>query len=190
MEFIKSLEKRRTIYNLGKNLPVDEKTVLDTISKVVELTPDAFNMRSTRVVVALGEKQNLLWDTIYEAFEGKVAREKIDSFKNAAGTVLYFYENNVVKGLQEKFALYADNFPNWATQASAMAQINVWTALSSLGIGASLQHYNPVIDKKVKELFNLPETYVLIAQMPFGEILAPASEKDVEDISKRVHIEK
>ena len=47
-------------------------------------------MKSSRVVVALGEKQDMLWTTVYDAFGGKVAREKIDSFRAGAGTVLYF----------------------------------------------------------------------------------------------------
>ena len=35
------------------------------INEVTELVPDAFNMKSARVVVALGEKQDELWDGIY-----------------------------------------------------------------------------------------------------------------------------
>ena len=39
---------------------------------------DAFNMKSARVVVSLGEKQNELWDKIFDAFGGIVQepREK------------------------------------------------------------------------------------------------------------------
>jgi len=47
-------------------------------------------------------------------------------------------------------------------------------------------HYNPVIDKAVQELFNIPENYVLVAQMPFGGIVAEREAKAEEDISKRV----
>ncbi len=190
MELIKLLEKRRTHYNLGKNLVVGEDSIINTIEKLTELTPDAFNMKSSRVVVALGEKQNELWDSIYDVFEGMVPREKIDGFKNAAGTILYFYDNEIVKGLQDKFPLYADNFPKWAMQSSAMLQINVWTELSNMGLGANLQHYNPVIDKKMREIFDLPDSYELIAQMPFGEKLGEVSQKDGEDISLRVKIVK
>lgn len=53
----------------------DVKVVLDKIKKATEYTPDAFNMKSARVVVALGEK-NELWDKIFDAFGGKVPREK------------------------------------------------------------------------------------------------------------------
>ena len=41
---------------------------------------------------------------------------------------------------------YADNFANWSVQTNAMHQFAIWTALSSK-IGASLQHYNPLVDQ-------------------------------------------
>ena len=111
MAVYEGLRKRRSYYQLNKELPVSEDALRALIEETTELVPDAFNMKSARVAVALGEKQDELWDRIYEAFQGKVAREKIDGFKAAAGTVLYFYEENTVKALQEKFPLYADNFP-------------------------------------------------------------------------------
>ena len=152
------------------------------IEETTELVPDAFNMKSARVAVALGEKQDELWDRIYEAFQGKVAREKVDGFKAAAGTVLYFYE----EALQEKFPLYADNFPVWANQANGMLQINIWSGLRELGIGANLQHYNPVIDETVRELFDLPKSWKLLAQMPFGGIVEEREPKAKEKIEERV----
>ena len=156
------------------------------INEVTELVPDAFNMKSARVVVALGEKQDELWDGIYDVFDGKAAREKIDGFKAAAGTILYFYDEEVVHGLQEKFAAYAENFPVWANQANGMLQINIWSALRELGVGANIQHYNPVIDDFVREKFGLPESWKLVAQMPFGGIVMEPAPKDKEDISERV----
>lgn len=54
----------------------DVKVVLDKIKKATEYTPDVFNMKSARVVVSLVEKQNELWDKIFDAFGGKVPREK------------------------------------------------------------------------------------------------------------------
>ncbi len=190
MSIIQSLEKRRSYYNIKKELPVDAAQVIEQIEKLTELVPDAFNMKSSRVVVALEEKQDLLWDSIYDVFGGKVSREKIDSFKAGAGTILYFYDQDVVKDVQEKFPLYAANFPGWALQSSGMLQLSIWSQLRELGIGASLQHYNPVIDQKVRELFDLPESYLLIAQMPFGGIVEEPAAKEKEDISKRVKIER
>lgn len=190
MSIVDSLTKRRSYYNINQNLPVDVNQVIERIQKLTELVPDAFDMKSSRVVVALGEYQDLLWDSIFDVFGGKVSRKKIDSFKTGAGTVLFFYDQQVVQGLQEKFPLYADNFPGWAMQASAMLQLSIWSGLREFGIGASLQHYNPVIDEKVRELYELPESYLLIAQMPFGGIGEEPPAKQPEDISKRVIIAK
>lgn len=93
-----SLAKRRTYYNINKELPVTEADVIALVENTTELVPDAFNMKSARVIVATKEKQDALWDAIYDAFGGKVAREKIDSFKAGYGTLLYFYDEDVVKG--------------------------------------------------------------------------------------------
>ncbi len=188
MSVIDSLEKRRSIYALNKDIPVSKDEVVEKIQAVTTLVPDAFNMKSARVVVLFDEAHDRLWDGIYDVFEGKVPRAKIDSFKAGKGTVLFFYDEDVVKGLQEKFATYASNFPVWANQANGMLQINVWTVLRELGIGASLQHYNPVIDEFVKKEFDVPSSYKLLAEMPFGGIVEDAKEKEVEDISLRVRV--
>lgn len=190
MSFISSLEERRSYYNINRQLPVSENKVVEIIEKVTEATPDAFNMKSARVAIAVGQKQDQLWDAIYDAFGGQVEREKIDSFKNGYGTVLYFIDEDVVKSLQEQFALYADRFPVWANHANGMLQSNVWTALKEVGIGASLQHYNPVIDEAVAKVLDIPSNWTLIAQMPFGGIGEEPAPKEKEDIKKRVVVKK
>ena len=111
MSIREALQARRTIYGLKKELPVSVDAIKQLVTKTTELVPDAFNMRSQRVVLVLGAKQDALWDTIYDAFDGKVAREKIDGFKAGAGTVLYFIDTDVVKSLQDQFPRYAENFP-------------------------------------------------------------------------------
>ena len=58
MKIIESLEKRRSYYSIGKELPVSEAQVTALVEKLAELVPDAFNMKSSRVIVALGEKQD------------------------------------------------------------------------------------------------------------------------------------
>ncbi len=188
MSMIEALSKRRTYYNIEKSIPVSEETLLETIDKVVELVPDANNMKSARVVVALGKKQDELWDLIYDVYGGQVSREKIDSFKKGYGTILYFYDNAVLRKMQEKIPLFADNFPLWANQANGMLQFSLWTALRELNIGASLQHYNPIIDIPVKKLFDLPPEWKLVAQMPFGSFSSEPEAKPAENIRERVLI--
>lgn len=177
---------RRSVYALGKNIPVSDDELVEFVRRTTELVPDAFNMKSQRVVVALGDKQDALWDAVYDAFGGKVAREKIDGFKAAHGTVLFFYDQDVIDAMQKNVPAYAQNFPVWAQQSNGMLQFSVWTGLRSLGIGANLQHYNPVIDDAVKQLLDVPSNYVLVAQMPFGSIEAQPDPKAAEDIDARV----
>lgn len=114
--------------------------------------------------------------------------DKINSFKAGYGTVLFYEDFNIVEDLQEKFSLYKDNFPIWAQQTSGMMQFAVWTALSSEGLGASLQHYTELIQDEVKKEFNIPDNWKLIAQMPFGKPVADPNEKVFEAIENRVKL--
>ena len=71
----------------------------------------------------------------------------------------------IVRSLQESFPTYKDNFPIWAEQTDAMHQLAVWTMLEDAGMGASLQHYNPLIDDEVRKVWNLSDDWKLIAQI-------------------------
>ncbi|SKA04671.1 hypothetical protein SAMN02746042_01278 [Fructilactobacillus lindneri DSM 20690 = JCM 11027] len=57
-----------------------------------------------------------------------------------------------------------------------------------MGIGASNQHYNPLIDEEVAKEFNIPDDWILRAEIPFGSIEAPAGEKDYMEDNKRFKI--
>ncbi|MGK3629373.1 nitroreductase family protein, partial [Acinetobacter sp. A11] len=118
-----------------------------------------------------------------EALAG--TEQKIQSFAAGAGTVLFFEDQDVIKGLQEQFELYADNFPVWSEHSTAIAQFAVWNVLAEQGIGASLQHYNPIIDEKINAVFDIPAQWKLRAQLVFGSIEGEAGEKAfIEDESR------
>ena len=69
-----------------------------------------------------------------------------------------------------------------------MLQFSIWCALAGVGIGASLQHYNPIIDADVRTTFKVPATWRMIAQMPFGEILSAPQDKTIEPLEKRFKV--
>ncbi len=191
MKTLEILKNRRTYYNINKTLPVKEEMLIDFIKEATELVPDAFNMKSQRLTIFTGKRHDELWDTIFDIFNGKVKREKIDSFKNGYGTIIFSIDENVVKSKQEKYPTYADRISSWAEQANGMLQISIWEGLRELGIGASLQHYNPFIDKRVKEKFGLEDNYKILAQMVFGGIVEEPEAKEKEtDIDMRVSIVK
>ena len=51
-----------------------------------------------------------------------------------------------------------------------------------------LQHYTELIEEEAKKEFNIPNNWKMIAQMPFGNILAPAGEKEFSPIENRVKV--
>lgn len=182
--FITTLKNRRSIYQIGKNTTLNNQEIERLIKEGVKESPSAFNSQSTRAVILFGDSHDKVWDltlnaleavTPAEAFQG--TKEKIASFAAGKGTVLFFEDQAVVKNLQEQFPLYGDNFPIWSEQASGIAQHSVWVALAEKEIGGTIQHYNPLIDEAVAEAFDIPATWTLRAQMPFGSIEGAPAEK-------------
>lgn len=171
--FLSSIKNRRTIYALDKQLPVSQEKIVELVKEAVSHSPSAFNSQSSRVVVLFGAEHEQFWNIAKDELKKIVPADafaatetKLNSFAAGAGTVLFFEDQTVVRQLQEQFALYADNFPVWSEQASGMAQFAVWTALAEHKVGASLQHYNPLVDAQTHKTWNLPESWKLRAQMP------------------------
>ena len=191
--FYEALKERRSIYAISKETTVSNERIQEVINEAVLHTPSAFNSQSARVVVLFGENHNKLWD-ITEASLKKIVpeenfaptKEKIDSFRNGYASVLFFEDQNVVKNLQEQFSLYKDNFPVWSQQSSGMLQYVIWTSLAVEGLGASLQHYNELIEEDVAKEWSIPSGWKLVAQMPFGKPVAGAGEKEFLPLDERV----
>lgn len=193
--FFEAIKERRSIYAIGKDSPISDERIKEIVEEVVKHVPSAFNSQTTRTVILLGESHDKLWNITMEALRKVVpadnfasTEEKINSFKAGHGTVLFFEDFAIVQGLQKQFELYKDNFPVWATQTSGMMQFAVWTSFATEGLGASLQHYTEVIDNEVRKEFNIPNNWKMLAQMPFGNILAPAGEKTFTPIEDRVKV--
>ncbi|AAK81246.1 hypothetical protein BJV85_000589 [Clostridium acetobutylicum] len=192
-DFYEAVKKRRTIYGIGKESPISDERIKEIVELLVKETPSSFNSQSSRVVVLFGKNHDKLWEITKETLrkivpEGNFSstEEKINSFKSGYGTILYFEDQNVIKSLQDQFQLYKDNFPVWSEQSSGMLQINIWNALSLEGLGASLQHYNPLIDDAVRDEWHIPQNWKLIGQMPFGKPTADPGDKDFIPIDSRV----
>lgn len=193
MEFLEAIKKRRSIYGLSNQVNVSEEKIKTMVSDAVKFSPSAFNSQGSRAVVLLGEHHIKLWRIVKNTLKSMLTTDafsqtegKIDAFAGGFGTILFFEDFAIVKDLQEKFALYKDNFPIWAQQSNGMMQLVVWTALEEEGLGASLQHYNPIIDEEVKREWDIPESWILVGQMPFGAITAQPAEKQFAPIEDRV----
>ncbi len=176
--FKQAIRDRRSCYAINNTSPLSAEQLQDVVDFALMNVPSAFNSQSSRLVLLLGEHHLKLWNgivletlrAIVPADKFAPTEAKIASFAAGHGTILFFEDNKVVEGLQAQFPAYASNFPLWARDASAMHQLTVWTMLEEAGLGASLQHYNPIIDAKVKETWGIDANWQLTSQMPFGGI--------------------
>jgi len=192
-DFKQAMEERRSIYGISSESHISNERILEIVKNSAKHVPSAFNSQSPRVAVVFGDKHKKLWEIVMEMLRAIVppdkfepTEQKINGFAAGYGTLLYFDETSVTKGLVEKFETYKDKFPTWAEQANGMLQFAIWTQLEAEGLGANLQHYNPVIDAAVKKEFNIPDSWRLIAQMPFGKPTVPPEQKEFIPIEERV----
>lgn len=186
---IASLKNRRTQYALGRNAALSTDQLDALIKEAIRLTPSSFNSQSSRAVILFGAASEKFWQLTEDALRAVVPADafapteaKMKAFAAGVGTVLFYEDQDTVKGLQENFPLYADAFPTFSEHSAGMAQISVWNALADAGLGASLQHYSPIADAPAAAAFNVPASWKLRAQMPFGSHEAGVNDKTfIED---------
>ncbi len=192
-EFLKLTQQRRSVYSLGNEMPIYPEELTRLFRECIKNCPTPFNSQSGRMVVLYRINNRRLWNltedilkelTPAESFTK--TKQKLDGFSSGIGTILFFIDDSVTEALQKKYPLYAKQFPIWAEQSIGMLQYMVWTALAEHKIGASLQHYNPLIDEQVHHSFDIPSTWKLSAQMPFGSIVEAPQEKTYEPLDKRL----
>ncbi|KAJ6157855.1 hypothetical protein N7470_005447 [Penicillium chermesinum] len=178
--FIEGLKGRRSIYALTNESTVPNERIEGLISEVLQHTPSAFNTQTTRIVVLLKEQHEKLWDIAYETafaastpemFE-KLYKPRIAMFRAAYGTV----HPAPFEALKTKWPMLVEKFPEF------------WTLLETEGLGASLQHYSPLIDDRVSHEWDIPAAWSLQAQLVFGKPIGPPREKTFEPVEKRLFV--
>ena len=193
--FVELVGKRRSIYALGTNSEYSKKEITDRIRKVVKQVPSAFNSQTTRVVVLFDEANNKFWDHIYNVQKDILEGDMWDMMsgiitgaKSGIGTVLFFEDLDAAK----KMPTQGTRTEAYKQNNNANAQYAVWLALAEMDLGATLQHFNvgyeQGFDKVTREMFNLPETYEMIAQIPFGSVEQEAGEKEHIDADVQVKV--
>ena len=172
---------------------ITAEEIMDIVEHSTKHVPSAFNCQSQRVAVLIGEKHLEFWGIVMETLRKRILADefrptenRINGFAAGCGTLLFYDDTSVTKGLMEKFSPYRDSIPAWAEQANGMLQFAIWAQLEAAGLGASLQHYNPIIDNEVRNAFLIPSDWRLIAQMPFGVPTEDPIEKNFEPIERRV----
>ncbi|KAH9893134.1 Nitroreductase [Epithele typhae] len=194
--FLAAVKTRRSIYTITSESPIPDDKVVQIVADAVKHVPSSFNAQSSRAVVLFGDAHQKLWQIVLHTLKPKVSPEQYEmteakvtsSFAAGHGTVLFFEDSAPVTALQTAYPSYADKFPGWAQHTSGMLQFIVWTALENEGLGASLQHYAPLITPQVLAAWGLPDTWELVAQMPFGTPSAPPGEKTFSPVEDRINV--
>ena len=174
--FIEAISHRRSNYHLENISPVATSHILNTIDTILSVAPSPFNVQSARIVVLFDEQHIALWDIVERELESRIpkdifskTRQKLHkSFRSGYGTILFYEDEFSLNKLRIDTPDYAEHITQWAEHSAGMLQFAIWTALEDMGFGASLQHYNPLIDKAVSERWLIEKGWRLIAQMPFG----------------------
>lgn len=176
MELKETIKKRRSIRKLKKSNAVSME-VIEEILRTAMYVPSAFNMQSYRIIALEGRDHDDLWNIVEEMLIDKMGKEKyiergtgnkIQGFRGGNGTLLVFEDEKVLDEKREKFKSYREQVPSWSYQGSGIFQYAIWLQLVEAGLSASLQHYNPMIDERVKKRFKVDESWSLISQIPYG----------------------
>lgn len=211
--FLELIGKRRTHYQLASTSPISDSRIQEIIENVILNVPSAFNSQTVRVILLLKEEHRKLWDITKEVLKGVVPEDlfaatekKLNGFQAAYGTVslilhqqrlynclqpvqvLFFDHRPTLHDFQARFALYADRLPDWAVQSNGMHQFAVWTAFESEGLGANLQHYNPLIDAKIAAEWNISKDWNLSGQLVFGTPIGKPSQKTFKPMEERLRV--
>lgn len=194
--FREALQHRRSYYALGSERLVGKEDIEEMVEFALMHVPSAFNSQSSRVVLLMEKAHRRFWQIVKDILQAQVpadvfakTEKKISqSFASGYGTLLFFEDRSVVQMMEHKFPTYATYFFKWSQQTSAMHQLALWCMLEDRGLGASLQHYNPLIDEAVRQEWTLPSTWELVAQMPFGYPLTMPMAKSHEPILERMRV--
>lgn len=190
--FLQEVEKRRSVRVLKKD-PRVNREFLEEILKSCLYAPSAFNMQNTRLVMLLDENHLKFWNMVKEILQKQVPEDrfastekKLAGFAGGNGTILFYEESETVEEMMKKQPLYKDLFPKWSQQNNAILQFCIWTAFSAEGLGASLQHYNPIVDDAAAQAWNIRKSWNLIAQMPFGKPDETPAEKELKPMKELI----
>ena len=187
------IEKRRSNYDLGNNLEISKKDLINLLRKIIYYAPSPFNVQSSKIVLLNKKSHHLLWTTVVEEFLKKNNNgDLLDSDKarikredKAYGTILFYKDERVIEEFKEKLDAYEPkSLDSWCIEESAMLQMNIWNELRLRNIGAHIVHFDD-IDEEVSVAFDIDKNYKLVAMMVFGNIIQEAAVKPKKDIDKR-----
>lgn len=197
MEFNELLKKRRSIYALSDKVEVKDQIIIDALANAINNAPTAFDSGATHIIVALGEKHHFVWDLTEKTLkkivpENKFAstKVKLETFRKGYGTILVFKDLEKIDELKKAYPGFANRQDDWGEQNIGILVYSLWLSLYNVGLGGSIQHYDPLIDEGIKKEFKVPEGWKLETEMVFGNVLLDPPAKEYDPLESRLIVSK
>lgn len=200
MSFSEATHQRRSHRALENKSSVPDETIVKIAESAILDVPSAFNNQSARLTVLFGDDHKKLWSITGDALLAKIGEERwnggtkdrIAGFAGSYGTILFWDDWAAAEAMHKNSPdIYKDKTEEWIHQSNGMHQYYLWVALEAVGFGVNLQHYNPLIDAKVQETWNIPKDWNLRAQMVFGvpkPNTAPPEKEQRVPLKQRVQV--
>lgn len=166
------VERRRSIRKLADgDLPPQ---AVAAITHAIERSPASMGTTPWRIVL-LQDRRDEFWALVEQAFRDNLADEQLDRYLarldgfRRAGLVALVYEDLAVRETLESKGVPAEMAVDFNLQGLGIVQHAIWLTATEQGLGASLQHWNAMLEQPLAAFTGLdPVRYRLIAQMPIG----------------------
>ncbi|CZR58398.1 related to oxidoreductase related to nitroreductase [Phialocephala subalpina] len=196
--FLEAIKIRRSVLSLSKESPISDDRIELIVNHAIKHAPSPFDVQSCRAVILFGAEHEKLWDIGMAAAKNTLPtpvfaqyETKIQGFRDAYGTVLFFEDTDASKSLPQPLQDLTAKYPDWYEHSQGMNQFIAWTALATEGLGCNLQHYHPMINEGVAKTWDIPGSWSPRAQLVFGKPTGPPRggvEKQFAPLETRVKV--
>lgn len=182
MDFTELARLRRSEYHIDAQVNIAQEDIVATIEDIIDNSPTAYNAQSFQVVVLFGQKNQNFWQAVYQTQQALLPADqfaqlghRINTAAKGYGTILLFADN---QSTAERMITTPERQLIYKNQDSAILSYALWLALNNIDLGVSLHHFLIGQDQFVHDLFDLPASWEMMAQMPFGRVITPTPKKD------------
>lgn len=172
----KIFKEKRVIHGISKQSSIFNENIQKIINNAIKYTSYFWDFQNIGVLLLLGEDHNKVWDITKETLRKKVSaenfsftEEKINSLRNAYGTMLFFEDKSAIEESESQIVIHNVNLSISHRKYLDILELVLNTASENESQGALLQHYNYFIDGEIQKEWDVPDSWKLIVQMPFGK---------------------
>jgi uncharacterized protein len=125
------IEARRSVYALSSESTIPDSRVEEIVKHAVKWAPSTYNVQSARAVVLFNSNHAKLWDIVKKhmadiPLQGGMREymdNRIEGFKKAHGTVMWFEDQVALDALATKNPMVGGMLTEFSDHSSGMHQL-------------------------------------------------------------------